>query len=201
MSRRWWGRGEMWGKAWVPGAWKVNCTVCPPLQETTVSQSVIINQREKQEGTAETEEAAKCTESAEEMEKDRQKGRGGGECNTCLWLFYEMGLLVMSTSWCLQPYFRILRCLSSSVDKMLVLLEVMPNTCLCQQHIQTYSIYNECLFTWLCFCITTGLSLYLYKFSRPKLAPHYAKTATCIHKAYLKILCNPVYLFIPCPIN
>lgn len=200
MSRRWWGRGEMWGKAWVPGAWKVNCTVCPPLQETTVSQSVIINQREKQEGTAETEEAAKCTESAEEMEKDRQKGRGG-ECNTCLWLFYEMGLLVMSTSWCLQPYFRILRCLSSSVDKMLVLLEVMPNTCLCQQHIQTYSIYNECLLTWLCFCITTGLSLYLYKFSRPKLAPHYAKTATCIHKAYLKSLCNPVYLFIPCPIN
>lgn len=52
--------------------------MCPPLQETTVSQSVIINQREKQEGTAETEEAAKCTESAEEMEKDRQKGRGGG---------------------------------------------------------------------------------------------------------------------------
>lgn len=49
--------------------------MCPPSGDNN-SQSVIINQREKQEGTAKTEEAAKCTESADEMEKDRQsKGR------------------------------------------------------------------------------------------------------------------------------
>lgn len=62
----------MWGRAWVPGAWEVNCTVCPPSGDNN-SQSVIINQREKQEGTAETEEAAKCTESAEKMEKGTEE--------------------------------------------------------------------------------------------------------------------------------
>lgn len=114
VSRRWWRRGEMWGRAWVPGAREVNCTVCPPSGDNN-SQSVTINQREKQDGTA---EAAKCTEKCWRDGK-RQRGR---ECNTCLWLFahHLLGL---------RQYLTFLQRLYGSENKMLFHLEIKPNPC------------------------------------------------------------------------
>lgn len=50
------GEGRCEGRFLQPGRLTV---LCAPLQETTNSQSVIINQRENQEGMAKTEEAAK----------------------------------------------------------------------------------------------------------------------------------------------
>lgn len=120
-SRRW-RRG-----VWVPGAWEDNCTVCPPSGDNN-SQSIIINQRKKQERT---EEAGTCTDNTEEMAEVRQERQSSTP--SAEFISWIVASVVCSG---------ILQCMGGSANQMVSHPEIMQNTCLCRQNKQ---VKTECL--------------------------------------------------------
>lgn len=141
MSRRWWRRGEMWGEAWVPGAWEVNCTVCPPSGDN--QQSVCYNQPQE-----ESRGGGRASSSRNNLKcwSDRKRQRMGehqdlSAATICMYLFTSCNKRLYVSA-----------VLSCAENKTPFNPGIMPNPCLYQQNIRHYEF-------WILKLISTSLSV------------------------------------------